>query len=58
MLLPYCDVAHVTKLNYAYDADTYFPNLDELDDWEITAVSDEQTYYDLEYHFVRYERVR
>lgn len=57
-LLPYCDVAHVTRLNYAYDADTYFPNLDEMDDWKITAVSDEQTYYDLEYHFVRYERVR
>ena len=29
-MLPYCDLAHVTKIDYAYQADTYFPNLDEL----------------------------
>lgn len=57
-MLPYCSLAHVTKINHAYEADTYFPNLDEMDDWEITGVSDEQTYFDLEYEFVRYERVK
>lgn len=57
-LLPYCNLAHVTKINHAYEADTYFPNLDEMDDWEVTGVSDEQTYFDLEYEFVRYERVK
>ena len=55
-LLPYCKLAHVTKINHAYEADTYFPNLDEMDDWEITGVSDEQTYFNLEYEFVRYEK--
>lgn len=57
-MLPYCSLAHVTKINHAYEADTYFPNLDEMDDWEITGVSDEQTYFDLEYEFVRYERIK
>lgn len=57
LLLPYCKVAHVTKIDHAYEADTYFPNLDEMDDWEITGISDEQTYFNLEYEFVRYERV-
>lgn len=57
-LLPYCKLAHVTKINHAYEADTYFPNLDEMDDWEVTGVSDEQTYFNLEYEFVRYERVK
>ncbi len=57
-LLPYCKLAHVTKINHAYEADTYFPNLDELEDWEITGVSEEQTYFNLEYEFVRYERVK
>ncbi len=56
-LLPYCKVAHVTKIDHAYEADTYFPNLDEMEDWEVTGVSDEQTYFDLEYEFVKYERV-
>ena len=55
-LLPYCDVAHVTKIDYAYEADTYFPNLDETNEWKIVADSEEQTYFDLEYVFLRYER--
>ena len=28
--LPYCDTAYVTRIDHAYDADTYFPNFDEL----------------------------
>lgn len=57
-MLPYCKLAHVTKIHHAYEADTYFPNLDEMEDWEVTGVSDEQTYFNLEYEFVRYERVK
>ena len=57
-MLPYCKVAHVTKINHAYEADTYFPNLDEKDELVVTGVSDEQTYFDLEYEFVRYERLQ
>ena len=46
-LLPYCDTAHVTKVDFAYEADRYFPNLDEMPEWKITARSEEQTYFDL-----------
>lgn len=55
-MLPYCNVAHVTKIDHEYEADAYFPNLDEEDDWEITADSDEQTYFDVAYEFLKYER--
>lgn len=54
--LPYCKLAHITKIAHAYEADAYFPNLDEMPEWEITGESDEQTYFDLEYRFVRYEK--
>ena len=37
--------------------DTYFPNLDTDEEWEITGISEEQTYFDLEYEFVKYERI-
>ena len=56
MMLPYCDVVHVTKIDHAYEADAYFPNLDEAQEWEITADSEEQTYFDIAYEFVKYER--
>ena len=55
-LLPYCDTAHITKIDYAYQADAYFPNLDAMPEWELTADSDEQTYFDLEYYFLKYQR--
>ena len=55
-LLPYCNVAHVTKIDHEYEADAYFPNLDKEADWEITADSDEQTYFDIAYQFLKYER--
>ncbi len=54
--LPYCDVAHVTKIDYQYEADTFFPNLDEIDGWEIVFESEENTYFDLEYRFIKYEK--
>ena len=57
-LLPYCDTAHVTKIDFAYEADCYFPNLDEMPEWKVTAESDEQTYFDLEYSFMKYERIK
>ncbi len=55
-MLPYCDVVYVTKINYAYAVDAYFPNLDALPEWSIEEESEEQTYYDLEYAFYRYCR--
>ncbi|MCD8364959.1 MAG: dihydrofolate reductase [Clostridiales bacterium] len=55
-LVDECDVAHITKINYRYEADAYFPNLDEKPEWQITADSEEQTYFDLEYYFYKYEK--
>lgn len=55
-LLPYCDLCHVTKIDHEYQADTYFPDLDTDEEWALTGISEEQTYFDLEYVFARYER--
>ena len=33
--LPYVDTAYVTKIDHAYDADAFFPNLDEDEEWVI-----------------------
>lgn len=54
--LPYCDIAYVTKIDFTYEADTFFPNLDEDAEWTCTEEGEEQTYYDIIYHFTKYER--
>ena len=55
-LLDECDVAHITKIDFAYEADAWFPNLEEDPAWVLTGESEEKTYFDLEFRFCRYER--
>lgn len=55
-LLPYCGRAFITRIDYAYNADAHFPNLDQEADWELVSESEEQTYFDLLYTFQVYER--
>ena len=57
-MLPYCDVAHVTRIDRSYEADSFFPNLEAEGNWKITAESDEQSYFDTTYTFVKYERTK
>ena len=47
---------HVTKIDFGYEADAWFPNLDENEEWKIAEESEEQTYFNLEYSFVKYVR--
>ncbi len=57
MLLPYCKYAHVTKIDYNYEADTFFPNLDKLPDWRVIGDSEEHTYFSLEFYYYKYENM-
>lgn len=54
LMLDECDRAFVTYVDYGYDADTYFPNLDEASNWKLAEESEEQTYYDIEFYFRTY----
>lgn len=56
-MLQYCDTAYITYVDHSYAADTFIPNLDEMqDEWELTDESEENTYFDLEYYFRIYKR--
>lgn len=43
LLLPYCQMAIVTKVHGQYDVDTYHPDLDSDSDWRITETTKEIT---------------
>jgi len=55
-MLKYCDTAYITYIDYAYDADTYFPNLDESEEWELVDETEEHTYFNVEYYYRTYVR--
>ena len=56
MMLPYCDTVLVTKIDRPFQADTFFPDLDKMEEWEMTEEGEEQTCFDLEFRFTKYER--
>ena len=55
MLLPYCDTAYITRLDYAYEADTWMPNLDKEEHWSMVEKGEERYCFDLIYHFTTYK---
>lgn len=56
-MLEYCDTAYVTYIDYSYEADRHFPNLDKNSEWKLTEESEEKTYFDVEYYFRKYEKI-
>ena len=57
-LLPMCNRVYVTKIFKDHDqVDTYFPNLDESDQWAPAMQSALHTYKDLTYQFWQYDRI-
>lgn len=55
-MLPYCDSAYITKVHTTTDCDTWFPNLDEMDDWYLaeTLLSGEEN--GIAYEMLLYKR--
>lgn len=58
-LLPYCDIIYVTKiLKNHINVDTYFPNLDKNQEWEITTCTElRESVNGIPYAFLTYERI-
>ena len=55
-LLPRCRRAYVTRLQAAFEADRYFPDLDEHSGWRVLEESEEQEENGIKFRYVTYER--
>ncbi len=56
-LLPHCSCVLVTKNDVQMEADAFFPNLDENEDWEVASVKEGGvTKAGIPYSFVTYRR--
>lgn len=58
-LLPYCEKAIVTRVSTkAQDPDTFFPNLDELPQWEVVSTGEMMVENDYQFAFVEYHPIK
>lgn len=56
-LLPYCECAYVTKIFNSYDnVDTFFPNIDDMPEWDIEQTSEIKEHNDINYQFCTYKK--
>ena len=55
-MLPYCDTAYITKVHTTTACDTFFPNLDELEDWHLAETLQSGEENGIAYEMLLYRR--
>ena len=55
-MLPLCDTAYVTKVHVAVDSDTFFSNLDENPQWELSEILQSGEEDGIRYEMCLYKR--
>lgn len=55
-MLPYCDTAYVTKVHTDPGSDTFFPNLDDMEQWYVEEVLLSGEENGIAYEMLRYRR--
>ena len=56
LLLPFCDSAYITKIDAAFDADAYFPDLDKEPGWVVEDPGKEKEHEGVRFSFTLYKR--
>ena len=55
-LLPYCDTAYITKVHTTTACDTWFPNLDEDENWHLAEILQSGEENGISYEMLLYKR--
>lgn len=56
-LLPYCEYVYATKVYHTYEnVDTYFPNIENIPEWEIEYKSEIKEHSGVKYQFYTYRK--
>jgi dihydrofolate reductase len=55
-MLPWCDTAIITKVHCTCPCDTYFPNLDELEEWHLAEILQSGEENGISYEMCLYKR--
>ena len=55
-MLPLCDRAYITKVHVTPESDTFFPNLDEDENWELSEILQSGEENGIKYEMCLYKR--
>lgn len=55
-MLPYCDTAYITKVHVTPESDTFFPNLDEDEAWDLVQTLQSGEENGIAYEMLLYKR--
>ena len=55
-MLPFCDAAYITKVHVTPESDTFFPNLDEMEDWYAAEMLRQGEENGIAYEMLLYKR--
>ena len=55
-LLPYCETAYITRIHASFPADTRMPDLDSLEDWQLTEQTPPLEEQGVTYHYATYRK--
>ena len=55
-MLPMCDTAYITKVHATPESDTFFPDLDEAEDWELAEILQSGEENGISYEMCLYKR--
>ncbi len=56
-LLPYCDTAYITKVHTTPESDTFFPNLDKDNGWELKKILQSGEENGIDFEMCLYKRI-
>ncbi len=57
-MLDDCDTAYITKVHKSFEADVFFPNLDENEKWTLSNVGESGEDNGITYTFTTYTKIR
>ncbi len=58
LFFKYASFIHITMIDFEYEADEFFVDLDKHKDWQLLLETEEETYFDLSYKFKLYQNTR
>ena len=57
-LLPYCSEVYVTRFEKEFEADRYFPDIDQQENWVLVSKSAQSNFGEMNFRYLKYVNIK